>query len=258
MVRDGRYREASSLDDENFCYEPIAADADTPSMVLDRKGTEEIVGRMIDALPEVQRTTVILYYYDEMSVAAIAKTMGCSEGTVKSRLNYARKNLEQAVLAEEKCGVKLYSVTPALVFAAIRRMIAVMPISRASIIHTARRIAEEVQPSGFSSVSPDAESKAAKSSSAPEEIIRSTSPSKRRAYKTTGKKAPAGKASHQERRLLGQPRKQPQQPQRQQKPASLQKSLPRFSQVRFFSAVASSQQAPQPEKTSANFWRTFR
>ena len=195
MVRDGRYREASSLDDENFCYEPIAADADTPSMVLYRKGTEEIVGRMIDALPEVQRTTVILYYYDEMSVAAIAKTMGCSEGTVKSRLNYARKNLEQAVLAEEKRGVKLYSVTPALVFAAIRRMIAVMPISRASIIHTARRIAEEVQPSGFSSVSPDAESKAAKSSSAPEEIIRSTLPSKRRAYKTTGKKAPAGKAS---------------------------------------------------------------
>ena len=37
-----------------------------------------------------------------MSVSAIAKTMGCSEGTVKSRLNYARKNLEQAVLAEEK------------------------------------------------------------------------------------------------------------------------------------------------------------
>ena len=91
MVRDERYREATSLDDEDFFYEPVAADADTPNLVLDRKGTEEIVGRMIDALPEVQRTTVILYYYDEMSVAAIAKAMGCSEGTVKSRLSKGRE-----------------------------------------------------------------------------------------------------------------------------------------------------------------------
>ena len=102
MLRDDHYRDAPSFDDEDFFYEPVAADADTPNMVLDRRGTEEIVGGMIEALPETQRTTVILYYYDEMSVSAIAKTMGCSEGTVKSRLNYARKNLEQAVLAEEK------------------------------------------------------------------------------------------------------------------------------------------------------------
>ena len=123
MVRDGRYREGPSLDDEDFFYEPVAADADTPNMVMDRKGTEEIVGGMIDALPEVQRTTVILYYYDEMSVSAIAKAMGCSEGTVKSRLNYARKNLEQAVLAEEKRGIKLYTISPTLIFSAITLLI---------------------------------------------------------------------------------------------------------------------------------------
>jgi len=195
MVRDGRYRDASSFDDEEFLYEPVAADADTPNMVLDRKGTEEIIGGMIDALPEVQRTSVILYYYDEMSVAAIAKAMGCSEGTVKSRLNYARKNLEQAVLAEEKRGVKLYSVTPALVFAAIRRMIAASPISRTSVINTAQRIAEEMQP-GSASVPSNTESRGAENSSAAKESARRTAPTRKRPPESAGRKAAAaGKAS---------------------------------------------------------------
>ena len=195
MVRDDRYRDASSFDDEDFFYEPVAADADTPNMVLDRKGTEEIIGGMIDALPEVQRTTVILYYYDEMSVAAIAKAMGCSEGTVKSRLNYARKNLEQAVLAEEKRGVKLYSVTPALVLTAIRRMIAASPISRASVINTAQRIAEGMQP-GSSPAPSGEESRGAESSSAAEESTRRTAPSRKKPPESTGRKAAAaGKTS---------------------------------------------------------------
>ena len=141
MVRDDRYRNAQSLDDEEFYYEPVASDDDTPSMVLDRKGTEEIVGGMIEALPEVQRTTVIMYYYDEMNVSAIAGAMGCSEGTVKSRLNYARKNLERAVLAEEKRGVKLYSVSPTLVFSAIGLLIKSVDVPPSSFVRIGEIIA---------------------------------------------------------------------------------------------------------------------
>ena len=141
MLRDDRYRDAPSFDDEGFFYEPVAADADTPNMVLDRKGTEEIVGGMIEALPEVQRTTVILYYYDEMSVPEIAKAMDCSEGTVKSRLNYARKNLERAVLAEEKRGVKLYTVSPTLVFGAITLLIKSANIPLSSFMHISEILA---------------------------------------------------------------------------------------------------------------------
>ena len=141
MVRDDRFRDAASFDDESFYYEPVAADADTPNMVLDRKGTEEIVGGMIEALPDVQRATVIMYYYDEMSVPAIAKAMDCSEGTVKSRLNYARKNLERAVLAEEKRGVKLYTVSPTLVFGAISLLIKSANIPLSSFMHISRILA---------------------------------------------------------------------------------------------------------------------
>ena len=42
------------------------------------------------ALPAKYRTAVHLYYYEELSVAEIAKIMGKSEGAVKSRLFRAR------------------------------------------------------------------------------------------------------------------------------------------------------------------------
>ncbi|MBQ1290362.1 MAG: RNA polymerase sigma factor, partial [Lachnospiraceae bacterium] len=105
-VRGSKSRtETFSLDDEDFTFEPVALDADTPDRVLDQKGTEEIIGSFINALPYEQKTTVILYYYDDMSVGDIAKAMGCSTGTVKSRLNYALKSIEKAVREEEKRGV---------------------------------------------------------------------------------------------------------------------------------------------------------
>lgn len=49
----------------------------------------------INQLDLKQRITVILYYYNEMSVSEIAKATGSLEGTVKSRLFFARKKLYQ-------------------------------------------------------------------------------------------------------------------------------------------------------------------
>ena len=50
---------------------------------------------MVDRLPEEQRTAVVLFYFDQCSVGAIASAMGCSENTVKSRLHYGRKALRR-------------------------------------------------------------------------------------------------------------------------------------------------------------------
>ena len=49
-------KETFSLDDEDFTFEPVALDADTPDRVLDQKGTEEIIGSFINALPYEQKT----------------------------------------------------------------------------------------------------------------------------------------------------------------------------------------------------------
>jgi len=54
----------------------------------------EMISRAVAALPVKQRTAVVLYYYNELSVGEIAKMLGCREGTVKSRLHTARKYLK--------------------------------------------------------------------------------------------------------------------------------------------------------------------
>ena len=90
--------------DETLMPEAALDDAETRRMILD----------LVDALPPEQRLSVLFYYYDEMSVKDIAQTMAVSEGTVKSRLNYARKSIKQGVEAYERKGIKLYSVSPFL------------------------------------------------------------------------------------------------------------------------------------------------
>ncbi|MBP1736545.1 MAG: sig1 [Oscillospiraceae bacterium] len=47
--------------------------------------------KIIDMLPELQQTTILLRYYDELSVKDIAEVMECSESTVTSRISYAKK-----------------------------------------------------------------------------------------------------------------------------------------------------------------------
>lgn len=52
----------------------------------------------IDCLPLKQKTVIILYYYDELSVQEIAQATGLLVGTVKSRLYTARQNLKKSLL----------------------------------------------------------------------------------------------------------------------------------------------------------------
>ncbi|MBQ9156892.1 MAG: RNA polymerase sigma factor [Eubacterium sp.] len=54
----------------------------------------------IDQLSPNHRLAVILYYYDELSVKEIARVTGCLEGTVKSRLYFARRKL-RSILEKE-------------------------------------------------------------------------------------------------------------------------------------------------------------
>lgn len=71
------------------------------------EGTHSIEGDIIDKeeakylmeavehLEIKKKITVLLYYYNNFSVSEISQIMGCFEGTVKSRLYAARKNLKQ-------------------------------------------------------------------------------------------------------------------------------------------------------------------
>ena len=67
--------------------------ADSPVVKVLQDEQEQSVAEAIGQLEYKQRTTVILYYYNGLSTKEIASVMGCMEGTVKSRLFTARKNL---------------------------------------------------------------------------------------------------------------------------------------------------------------------
>ncbi len=53
--------------------------------------------RLLAALPEAQRSAVVLRYYHDMPEAEIAAVLGCPAGTVKSRLHQAVARLAALV-----------------------------------------------------------------------------------------------------------------------------------------------------------------
>lgn len=83
-----------------------------PEASLDYSETKRLVMGIINTLSQEQRLCVLLYYFEEYSIKEIAQCFDCSEGTIKSRLNYARKNIKEGVLQlEEKEGIKLHSIS---------------------------------------------------------------------------------------------------------------------------------------------------
>lgn len=68
----------------------------------------EVVKRLLQKLPESERTVVTLHYLGDMSCEDIGKFLGVSPNTIKSRLHRARKRLEteEHIVREVLGGVK--------------------------------------------------------------------------------------------------------------------------------------------------------
>ena len=60
------------------------------------KGEKRELWEFVMGLPQEFRDVVILYYYDGFLIKEIAQILKVSEGTVKSRLNRAKKKLRMA------------------------------------------------------------------------------------------------------------------------------------------------------------------
>lgn len=73
-----------------------------PELSMEDRERSFIIKDLINQLPELQKAAVIAYYFDNRSVGEIAEYFECSEGTIKSRLNYARKFLKNAVEQMER------------------------------------------------------------------------------------------------------------------------------------------------------------
>ena len=69
----------------------------------------QIVQKLMEKLPESERTVMVLHYLGEMSCEAISKFLGVSPNTVKSRLKRARERLqnEESIIRETLGSVPL-------------------------------------------------------------------------------------------------------------------------------------------------------
>ena len=93
-----------NLEDENMSTQP--------EMACTVQETQDMVRELIDSLSDEQRICVLMFHIEGYSIRDIATILGCSENTVKSRLNYGRKNIKAKAVELQKKGYKLYSYTP--------------------------------------------------------------------------------------------------------------------------------------------------
>lgn len=124
LRREGRFVSPGGEDEEEQDYFdaiPDPNEALIPEEAADIGETRRLVMELVNQLPEAQRECVILYYFSQCSVEQIARLQACTEGTVKSRLNYARKKLKEGVLAlEARDNIRLHSLAPiGLLFACV-------------------------------------------------------------------------------------------------------------------------------------------
>lgn len=104
---------AKDSDEEAFEYQiEDESVQNQPEIAYSQKETQELVRELIDTLPEEQRLCVLMFHIEGQSISEIAKALDCSENTVKSRLNYGRKNIKFRAEELQKKGYKLYSFAP--------------------------------------------------------------------------------------------------------------------------------------------------
>jgi RNA polymerase sigma-70 factor (ECF subfamily) len=84
---------ARETDLEGLNEEPLAADRHEPiRQVLDDELAGE-VDRAIASVPPLQREALVLFEYEDLSLAEIAQVVGADSGAVKARLFRARETL---------------------------------------------------------------------------------------------------------------------------------------------------------------------
>ena len=101
------------LDDEIFENQAIVDERiSIPEEYISDKAKREIIlSIMQEVLSDVQYQTVVMHYFNEMTVDEIAEVFECSRGTVLSRLNYSRAKMKTAIEDyENKSGDKLHGV----------------------------------------------------------------------------------------------------------------------------------------------------
>ena len=72
-----------------------------PEAIAEEQEWQQLLQQAIYALPPRHRVVIVLHYLEGLSLKEIAYVIDAPEGTVKSRLHYARERLRKAILEQE-------------------------------------------------------------------------------------------------------------------------------------------------------------
>ena len=72
-------------------------EAPSPADALERADAARAVRKAVAALPERQRAATVLFYFNRMTVPAIAESLGEPEGTIYYWLHEAKKSLRRLI-----------------------------------------------------------------------------------------------------------------------------------------------------------------
>lgn len=97
MVSKERKRPAVSLEAEALSE---LKSNENPVEKVESDQVSSVIREAVNRLKPSMRSTVVLYYYNDLTISEIAQVMGCFQGTVKSRLHYAKKVLEKELKKE--------------------------------------------------------------------------------------------------------------------------------------------------------------
>ena len=100
------------IDDEVLIVETETDELMLPEEYITKAEKRKVLLQIMeDTLSFNQYQTVLMFYFDEMSISEIAQALEISEGTVKSRLNSSRAKMKTAIEDyENKSGDKLHGV----------------------------------------------------------------------------------------------------------------------------------------------------
>ena len=111
------------IDDEILIAETETDELMLPEEYITKTEKRKVLLQIMeDTLSFNQYQTVLMFYFDEMSISEIAQGLEISEGTVKSRLNSSRAKMKTAIEDyENKSGDRLHGVVVVPFFTTIFR-----------------------------------------------------------------------------------------------------------------------------------------
>ncbi len=90
---------AESADGEEYDLSDIPDDGSigVPESGIEQEELQELLQQALNSLPELQRISLICFYYDKKAIHSIADELGVPENTVKTYLSRGRRNMNRQV-----------------------------------------------------------------------------------------------------------------------------------------------------------------